>query len=257
MRRTASSAVRVGWSRRRGTDAFFERLGEPPRMMGPASYLVPAATDESVWLVTTTGDSEQAREFDTRLGTERGPAVTLPPHARLVGAVANGLVLSNELSAVVEVWDPIAARTRLTVGVTDRELLARGDVIAWSTCEPQSCHLHLTDAPTGRQRVVPLDGTTISLAISPDGRTVAAAVQLRYRNVGDVELVDVATGHVQWLRSSWIGSTAMAWGRSGDRIFLASGFAASELWMSGISDRSPSEQLRVRVPSPYTTIAVL
>jgi hypothetical protein len=159
---------------------------------------------------------------------------------------------------MVEVWDPVAARTRKAVGVTDAWPVARGNLIVWSRCESDGCDLHLTDVAGARDRAVQLDSATNSLAISPDGSTVAAAVLREYRNAGDVELVDVATGRVRWLYSSWMGGTAMAWARSGDHIFLVSGFDG-RVWMYGTRDLSASEQLRLRIPreSRIHAIAVL
>ena len=241
-----------------GGHASLERLGDASLPLGIASYVAPSSNDDSVWLVVATGELVRAREVETRRGTGRGSELTLPPFARLAGAVSDGLVLVDEPSGMVEVWDPIVARTRLAVGVTDVVPVAQGNLIAWSRCELRVCGLHFTDASTAQRWTVPLDGRTNSLAISPDGQTVAAAVQSEYRNVGDIELVDAATGDVQLIRSSWTGPTSIAWGRAGDRIFLVSGLAR-ELWMYGISAGFPSEQLRVRIPSssPFDAIAVL
>jgi hypothetical protein len=249
-----------GWLvRRRGTEAFLDRTGEEPFPLGTASYLAPGAGDDSVWLVDATTELAQAREVDTRSGAFRGPAVTLPQFATLIGATTSGLVLDHEPSGIVEVWDPIAARTRLVVGTTHGWPIARGDLVVRTTCGVVSCDLHVTEASTGRERTVPVEGQIHAQAISPDGQTVAVAVRSEYRNVGDLQLVDVVTGRVRWLRTSWFSPPAIAWGRASDRIFLVSGLAAREVWMYETADNGAFEQLRLRVDStaPFDAIAVM
>jgi hypothetical protein len=248
-----------GWMvRRRGAHALLERGDETPRRLGPASYLAPAADGDSAWLVEATRDPARAREIDARRGTS-GPPVALPPQRTLVGAVTSGLVLVHEGPGAVEVYDPTAARIRLTLGATRTWPVARGDLVAWIACGPGGrCDLHLTDAASGADRAVPLGGPVAALAIAPDGRTVAVAVQPFDRNLGDIELIDVATGQVRPLRGAWFGTTALAWARSSDRIFVASNLGR-EIWMYGTSDERSSQELRVRIPfgSPIDAIAVL
>jgi hypothetical protein len=147
----------------------------------------------------------------------------------------------------------------LAVGVSDTWPVAHGNLIASTRCIEQQCDLVLTETSNGQRRAVPLAGVSHSVAISPDGRTVAVAVQHRYRNAGDVALVDVATGSLSgWLRSAWISQTRMAWGRASDRLFLLSGFDR-DVWMYDTRDQTSFEQLRLRIlpASPFYAIAVM
>jgi hypothetical protein len=193
----------------------------------PSLWFVPSGRAGSVWDVFAPGGGWSglpASVSETLLGPERrGPGIdasVLPAGRVPLAGWRDGLVLGSDEG--IEVWDPAdGSSTPLPEGAD--LVAATGGSLAW--CEEGCDRLHLVDAITSEDRIVPAPpgmtfgrqasfspgggGLALSMASGPEEATSAVAV------------VDGATGAVRSITTTGGPVTSLAWTPSGDWLIVA------------------------------------
>ena len=198
-----------------GTWAIPLDLSGSPRLLGPASYVVPSATAGRVWLVTTTSDRGQPVSITVREveadGRSKSPLYRVPAGFGPISGVAGGLVLVDTIAGGSVVWDPVTQHfgTRFPGPNVGNLVDVRGSMVAWGVgCSANSIctSLRLTDVRNGRSRDYPAPHGTVGWvstggegsrdAFSSDGRYLAvrAAHGASQLSPSDVYVLNVSSG---------------------------------------------------------------
>ena len=150
-----------------------------------------------------------------------------------------------------EIWNPLTDRV-VHVFANANILGAGGSSVVWETAKPYcrtNCSVHVLNTANGSERTVRLPpgiaGAFADVAISPDGRTIAATVALRYESlIPDPQAVlligprsrvaKLLTGSKQ-LTYPNLGPMSLTWSTNGWLFSSVVGKTTVEAWRPGES----------------------
>jgi hypothetical protein len=244
---------------RDGPYAMPGSLAGSSRRLRRGLYFVPSATPGRVWVAI-----QDPREPDMRL-VRRVVEVTAagrpvlssghrPPTRNIVAAVRAGLVV--ETDAGIAIWDPRTGRTVRTLPGSFPAAV-HGNAIAW--CALRCPVMHVTDAATGGDRVIPHAGRhpweeTYGGAISADGRYLA--LPIRVGRAQRVALVDRRLNRSRLIPGPRLAADypALGWDPERDSLYYATAGAAVARYRIGARGAVP---LPVHVAGAFTNLAIL
>jgi hypothetical protein len=201
-------------------------------------------------------------------GRQMGTAVALPGVdgwyptgiAGKTGIVLQQLPSYGNHRNDLELWNPLSDRV-VHVFANANVLGAGGDSVVWETAAPYcrtNCSLHVLNILNGSERTVRLpSGVTATgdVAISPDGRTIAATVALSYASlIPDPQAVvligprtqaaTVLTGSKRLTNPS-LGPMSLTWSTNGWLFSSTVGKTTVEAWRPGASQARVLPKVRL------------
>jgi hypothetical protein len=244
---------------RDGPYALPGSLAGPSRRLHRGLYFVPSATPGRVWVAIA-----DPRRPDLRLVrrvvevTGTGSAVVSPRHRpptrNIVAAVRAGLVV--ETDAGIAIWDPRTGRTLRTLPGSFPAAV-HGNLIAW--CAFRCPAMHVTDAATGADRVIPHIGRhpweeTYGSAISADGRYLA--LPIRIGRDQRVALVDLRTGGGRLIAGPRLATVyrPLGWDPARDALYYVTAGGRLACYRAGARR---AVALDAHLPGQFVSIAVL
>lgn len=201
-------------------------------------------------------------------GRQMGAAVALPGVdgwyptgvAGKAGIVLQQLPPNGNHRNQLELWNPLTDRV-VHVFVNANVLGTGGDSVVWETAAPYcrtNCSLHVLNELNGSERTVRLpSGVTATgdVAISPDGRTIAATVALSYASIipdpQAVLLIGPRTPVAKILPGSKrltnpsLGPMSLTWSTNGWLFSSTVGKTTVETWRPGASQARVLPRLRL------------
>lgn len=244
---------------RDGPYALPGSLTGPSRRLRRGLYFVPSATPGRVWVAI-----QDPRQPDLRLVrrvvevTSTGSAVVSPRHRpptrNIVAAVHAGLVVDTD--AGIAIWDPRTGRTLRTLPGSFPAAV-HGNLIAW--CAFRCPAMHVTDAATGGDRVIPHIGRhpweeTYGGAISADGRYLA--LPIRIGRAQRVALVDLRTGRGRLIAGPHLATVyrPLGWDPARDALYYVTAGGRLACYRVGAPRAVAFD---ARLPGQFVSIAVL
>jgi hypothetical protein len=244
---------------RDGPYAMPASLAEGSRRLRRGLYFLPSATPGRVWVAI-----QDPREPDMRLVrrvvevTAAGSPVLSsghrPPTRNIVAAVREGLVV--ETDAGIAIWDPRTGRTVRTLAGSFPAAV-HGNAIAW--CALRCPVMHVTDADTGGDRVIPHIGRhpweeTYGGAISSDGRYLGLPIKVG--GAQRVALVDLRSGRGRLIGGPHLAAVyqSLGWDPARDSLYYAAAGGRLARYRIGAGRAVP---LPVHVAGAFTNLAIL
>ena len=204
--------------------------GQARRLPGSAPYFA-ARRPGAVW-VTSAAGGHRFVELDASSGRPLAYSGPIPAAAVPVAELPAGvLVQAFERNGVTLRLDTRAVATgRLIRNLTtsaasyDGLIAVSGDLVAWQSAHCLHCAVHLTNPANGKDRVVTpppgFGGACITGAFSPNARTLALLAGCPRGGYQDgVAIVDVATGHTQFIPRTHDAEEPLRWGGHNDWLF--------------------------------------
>jgi len=227
-----------------------------------------------VWVASGLVGSTTLRKIDTSTNAvgrsvplPAGYTVTDPPSA-VVGGI---LLISGDYPRTLSIWDPGTGVRELAtnVGILGAVHTSPGAHSSQVMYRDAQEHLHIVDTASGQTVPITVNGTVPRTigggAFSPDGRTVAAFMNVSTSDVGrvtggriaQVMLVDAATGAGRVIEHQPVEfgeEYAWAtWASDGSRVFFGAGPFEESAFAVGLRDTSA---IALPVASNYTWTAL-
>lgn len=182
-----------------GVSAIFSDLTGSPRVLGNATFFVPSAVSDQIWLVDRAPSTFGGSVRSVSVSTDRlGPVIQLPKDAGLVEGTVRGLLLVSKDNDL-ELWRPGSAPSRFAhmSGGVDVLFAANARVVAYGTgCRNEEANsigyslctgLRTIDLRTGTRRWFPAPSGTLGWepnvfashdALSPGDAMLAAFARI-------------------------------------------------------------------------------
>lgn len=238
---------------------------EAPQAVAPADYLFPADSPATVGVARGLGPSPVTIEVVDAFGNSTG-AVRIPDGYEPVAYLRIGYLLRQPSGGLLRTWRGQFLRT---IGKAVQVLAVSGNTVAWTSsdgCDPQAfeCPLHVTDAATGEDHVVPPPpghaGFVINGAFSPDQRSLAAYVmasatsrglqeQLAIINLGTMQAILIPKAIVHPYDAML---TLATWTPDGAQVIFCGGSGPTFAYQPGGAEVTPLE-----VPCSYSLMVFL
>jgi hypothetical protein len=253
---TGGSLVFYG---RDGTYAMPASFDAPSRRLHRGLYFIPSATSGRVWIaIQDTHLPDQrlvSRVIEVNVaGKTVSTSAHRPPTRNITNALRIGLVVQGRSDLLI--WDPRTGRTLRTLpGVFPAA--THGNLVAW--CAHGCAAMHLTDALTGADRVVPRVGRhpweeTYGGSISPDGHYLALPIQVA--NTDQVALVDLRADTSRLIPASHLATVdwSLAWAPTGDTFYFTAGAGRIMRYQVG---QPAATTLPVKLHGQFRNITIL
>jgi hypothetical protein len=244
---------------RDGTYALPASFDAPSRRLHRGLYFIPSATSGRVWIAIQDRHLPDQRLVSRVIEVNvAGKTVTTsshrPPTRNITNALPIGLVVQGRSDLMI--WDPRTGKTLRTLpGVFPAA--THGNLVAW--CAHGCAEMHLTDALTGADRILPRVGRhpweeTYGGSISPDGRYLALPIHVA--NTDQVALVDLRSDTSRLIPASRLATFywSLAWAPTGHTLYFTAGAGRIMRYQVG---QPAATTIPVKLHGQFLNIAIL